>query len=652
MSDSNDNDSDGMSRRGFMRRTGAAGAGVVGASYMGSQAYGGPVQDAEAIAPAVAAGAGAVGGGVVVGGAGYWLGSDDSEEVQELKEQNANTAWINAYSRARFAEQVHDDTLDDLSAIVTALDAKTFSDTAFKIAERTEAGDTQGEVDEAAIEEVDRNIANAQRRLIEAHTVQLREGVAEYVEQIETLEEVSDFDVFSAYGYDEDDGSLFTTSIDSDMTEDLIALANGNHNTTTVELVDGSTVEVPDVDAVSTSSTRPTHRYRASFKPETLDEIEDAEEDGEWESSGRLIDRIAVEPPESLDETDVYEAFQLRPYLELFRELEQIHSSEVTMAQNLVENLYEPIRDGDVDAADIASGRAIVQEAQNADDPNQLAGFYRAIRFAEAETRVAFEFESGVESEGYLFKTNDDSLPVGETINPDNVLGQIHGAYEIMSLPDEVPGGESDVDIRVLDEDLLPEDEAYVNLPRRGISANTDSDGWASLGSVPNGTHNVTIVTSEDSVDDPSNTTITRTTITVDEDNDEIEIQADGTDTRVDDVGLDADDEEAVGSLVTDEIEEPFTITDTRDSVGGDIEFEERGLPDPDTDDPEDIIDDAEETAQERQRTEENRQSLLDDLEGAGVGGGFDDIPSFSEAPLLWLSGGIIVVAIGSAVMS
>ena len=656
MSNGNDNlDSDGMSRRGFLERTGAAGAGVVGASYMGSHAYGGPVEDAQAIAPAVA--------GIYVGPAGFGAGlaasnllGDKEEEVEELREQNANILWLTAYSRARFSERYHKDTLRELDSIVTALDALTFANAAFEIADRTEAGDTAGQVEESAKNVVAEDVAEVQRRIASAYVTTVVEGVGEYIEEINSNENLSTSSVYGSSGLQSDGDVETRDSLDSRLRDDLIDLAEGDFSTHSTELVDGSTVSVPVIRGTDSGTIVDNYNYEMTLRKQTLEDIH-AYQDGNTDSSSfdnsrDLLTGIRVFAPNNIDSNEVYDAFDVLPWLELFEDLEQIYESQLTMVENLVDNLYDPIRNGEVDASDIASGRAIIQQADQADDPNQLAGFYRAIRMPEAGTRAALEFSNGMRAEGYLFRTNEDeTLPVGEEIDPDLELGEIHAAYEIKELPDEVPDdGEKDVDVRVLDEELMPEESAYVSLQGLDIDGTTDNEGWVTLTGVPFGSHNVRVVTSDDDINDPTQSTITRTTIVVDEDTSDVEIEADGSDDRAGDSVLSADDVDVVGDMVADRLTAPFTIIDTDDGVS-EIEFEGRGLPDAETDDPEDIVEDGEETREERQRTREERDDLLDDME-SGFGGDLDGIPGFDEAPLLWLSGGIIFVAIGSAVMS
>ncbi|ELY42566.1 hypothetical protein C495_14672 [Natronorubrum sulfidifaciens JCM 14089] len=113
---------------------------------------------------------------------------------------------------------------------------------------------------------------------------------------------------------------------------------------------------------------------------------------------------------------------------------------ELAHAETIVDNLGQAMLDGEVSYHDVASGQAVLDAAADLEDWNDAAMFFRQVNTPEGEHAAVVELESGVELQGALFWTAPDpdrGLLIGEWIEPEDELGEIHMGAEVHSLDED-----------------------------------------------------------------------------------------------------------------------------------------------------------------------------------------------------------------------
>lgn len=147
---------------------------------------------------------------------------------------------------------------------------------------------------------------------------------------------------------------------------------------------------------------------------------------------------------------DRAELLDAQKFTAVHKELLELLEEELSWAETAVENFGQALLDGEIDAHDVASGQAVLDEASSMEDWNDAAMYFRAVNWPEGEHSAVVELENGLELQGALFWTAPDEengMPVGEWLDPtsDNLLGEVHMGAEVKSLPDDSDGTDGNV---------------------------------------------------------------------------------------------------------------------------------------------------------------------------------------------------------------
>ncbi|MHC3439225.1 hypothetical protein ACYJ1Y_14320 [Natrialbaceae archaeon A-gly3] len=127
-----------------------------------------------------------------------------------------------------------------------------------------------------------------------------------------------------------------------------------------------------------------------------------------------------------------------KPFAEADQAIRDQYEAEAEHIMIMVDALWDDIQDGEVTSDEVASGSAIKEAGEEGDDWQAMAAYYRSVGMPEAKEYVTVEY-AGVEFVGSLFLTDseeDAPLPVGETIDPADLEGEVHGALEVVDVFD------------------------------------------------------------------------------------------------------------------------------------------------------------------------------------------------------------------------
>ncbi|MCU4972925.1 hypothetical protein OB955_09235 [Halobacteria archaeon AArc-m2/3/4] len=91
-----------------------------------------------------------------------------------------------------------------------------------------------------------------------------------------------------------------------------------------------------------------------------------------------------------------------RPFLEAHNRIREAYTQESGNIATMVDNLYDLAADGAITSDEIASGTAIRDAAEDGDDWQAAAGYYRAVGMSEADAPARYEI-GDVEAVGKLF---------------------------------------------------------------------------------------------------------------------------------------------------------------------------------------------------------------------------------------------------------
>ena len=412
-----------LPRRAFMRRTAAAGAAVAVAAGGGT----------------IAASSGAEATGSTIIGAGWGasgiaqlvFGLDDRED--EIAEAEADELHDEIYAYAVEREPDDEDALDSMSANVDLLSQEIRRNAAFVIAEEAAAGDDEADVIDAAEEEIASTVRNYQENHVQRWERNVTRVGNRYHMAVDESE-LDENDVFQLRATDGD--TISPDSLHEDRFDEFEEMLDGEH-TEEEEYVDGTSFELYALDETSESSS-------PLFNP-TITGDHDEYHDG------TVVNRLEAQ---ERDGNGTAVLLDTERYSEVWADLENLYEDELEHVETLVDLLYDPIRDGDVDPHSIASGSAILEEAEDMEHWGHAAAVYRAIAMPEGRHPVVVEAE-GVRLEGSLFWTlpSDDGLEVGETIDPSDTIGSIYMGAEVKAIDDDLGDDLDDEDNSTDDDD-------------------------------------------------------------------------------------------------------------------------------------------------------------------------------------------------------
>lgn len=142
------------------------------------------------------------------------------------------------------------------------------------------------------------------------------------------------------------------------------------------------------------------------------------------------------------EDPERYDLLNSREFIEVHRAIRESYTQESGTIMTLVDNVYEAASEGHITAEEVVSGEALLEAAEDGDDYEAAAGYYRAVGLLEQEPDDPVTIEIGkYEAKGILFRTvsteETDPLPIGEEIDPDEIAGEVHGGLEVLSIDDD-----------------------------------------------------------------------------------------------------------------------------------------------------------------------------------------------------------------------
>lgn len=352
---------------------------------------------------------------------GGFFGDDDDE----ILEREANELHDEFYQYAVEREPDDRDALESMKLNADLLSQEIRRNAAFVVAEGAQQGLDKNDVLTDAQDEIESTVRQYQERLIqrwERHVTRVSARTAAAVDE----EELSA-------------GDVWQVRLENGESWDIDTNGNGQaspyYESTWVDGEPSSNIsgEYADGDSFETyGQNNPGSsgdEFGSSLSP--FPEV--------WDDSA-----ISIEAVER-DGGDRATVLDAEPYKEVWEELSDLADDEIQQASTLLDLLYDPIQSGDVDAHEVASGAAIIDEV-----PEEMENFlhaaapYRAIGMPEGIDYVTIE-TGGVKYEGALFWTlpSEEGLPVGEEIDPDDQIGEFHAGLEVA----EVIEDDNDVDI-------------------------------------------------------------------------------------------------------------------------------------------------------------------------------------------------------------
>jgi hypothetical protein len=644
-----------MTRRRVLKTTAGAGAGAYALSGSGPE-FLSPVDDAEAAAPLLLAG-----GVVAVAGVAMLAGGIQKQgDVSAIDQAEANELHDRIFADANEMRTTQDSALSSMKDNATLLREHVRTNVSFIIAERTQLGDSEQEVIDRAEQEVANTVAKFEKNLFNYWTTEMNK-LARRVNLAWNQDALNENDVLMPKTWD---GENWPINIDDHAwTGERAwihrylgnALFNNSH-THSYTLLNGETVEVPSNFGADWD-----HSGSKGFHTVFVPWSEDGNPANHFTSSEHALDATAplaqvrgvydgsVTTPSDEPMVDLVQAQEregsgtvdvLKPqeWMEIHEQLVTVHDEEVQNATTLVNQLYDPIKNGEISATDIASGKAVVEASQGAETANQAAGAFRGTHIPEAKQPCSIETQNGVKAEGFLFWTlpNQDGLAVGDPIEPDGRLGEFHLAAEVTSVPERL--------VALVDGPSVAEVDVPYQFDASNSTGNIDSYQWQ-IGSTTYDSAEVSHTFGSTGTFDVS-ITVTDVDGNTDSHSWTVDVQSD---TTAEWYERSEDDLETVseGEIVTAQLTKTFTITGTEDGSSY-LKFEDRQLTQPD-DSPEDITKRLRHTYEKEQQTREERKVIIKEQTSGGggalFGGGFSLFGLGTAASSLIAAGGALVGA-------
>lgn len=380
----------------------------------------------------------------------------------------------------------------------------------------------------------------------------------------------------------------------------------------TVDLIDGTTMEVPTGSLNLSGSSYDRTKPFIAIDPNDTNYVG-------FEEDGKIISTPADNTAASTETI-----FENKPWIDVYEELQTIGNEELNNAAALTDQLYQPLKDGEIDSVQTASASEINEVAQNADNYNQQAATYRSLNVPEANAPAVIEVP-GMKLEGILFSTvADRTLEIGSEYDPAKLPGSVEISAVIRDTdPTYGPGGVEPITVNLSVTRTDNSDPAALGTVEvQNSAAYEDIDG----------------ITTGTELDENGEGTLTldgrteRTDITINHDGDTFEetIEHGGTDSTLSidfEPGADSTvpssphsrQSTEVGSLISGKLRSPFVITSALQDVDQ-ITFGNRDLIDPDNATPEETIAALEAAYDDRQQSTQNVSDLVDQLPSAGGG--------------------------------
>ncbi|SEH14659.1 hypothetical protein SAMN04487967_1708 [Natronorubrum sediminis] len=360
--------------------------------------------------------------GDITSGISSLVGGIFGDDTDEIMEEEANELHDETYAYALDREPDDEDALDSMQANADLLSQEIYRNVSFVVAEQAEMGEDEDDVLDAAEDEIADTVANYQENLAQRWERHLT-SIGNYYSLVEDEDELDLEDVFT--GLDEDGSSVSGETVDA-----LEEASRDDPRTDEITFVNGSQTDLPF--GYSSGSTASDSNTTIHIKEEIY---------GDYESGDDGTTQVGVRNREDGGYATI---FDYGHYMDVWEDLEDLYEDELEQAETIVDLLYDAIQDGEVDAHDIASGRDIAEAGEDMEHANHAAATFRAISLPEAQEQVAIEV-GDTTAEGFLFWSNpsDDGLPVGETIDPGDEIGQFHAGLEIVDYPDVENGDDN-----------------------------------------------------------------------------------------------------------------------------------------------------------------------------------------------------------------
>ncbi|WP_247729492.1 hypothetical protein [Halovivax limisalsi] len=611
----------GVGRRELLRRGGTIAAGGAATVYVGDRWVPrfSPVGRAHAFG--LVAGAVILTAGIGIGLAGAGIaGMNDHDEIQA---QRAKELHDRVFLDATEMEMAQAPLLESLAGDASMIRQLCRADAAFAImqAASDEAGETQATTD--AKDAVSSAVAGVEANFFDAWTSQF----TRLRSRISLVKDNPDLDPTTPWSMEASSDPLSPGWLvgNSANTDDnfggtaSVTLVNGETAPCEIVLGTPNTGQGYMMVPWSGSKSYTLPSGETTTEPSSYGSHYSSYQDDSWSFSTSYGVKAFSRESESV------QALHSPDWWAIHNELMTIHSEELTHAETMASNLYQPAVDGEVNFAEIASGSAILEEARDGDLGNwkQVAGIYRALWMPEGEKPVVVSLENGVELEGLLFWTEPSSaLSVGEEINPSSTIGRFYMAAEISYVPPvESSDQTATIDVTVQDSSGSAMTDATVAVKGHSSDYTVDDQGVVTIDVRPG--FRTFYVTDADS-------TSSETAITMEvADGDDVTITHDGSDNTsyqadpFENEQLTPEDE---GTALPAQMTEPFTIEGI-DGGGSQLDFVKPDTVEP-TDDFDKFYQMVQDAAEDEQETrEETREIIVESggfsfpsLDGAGGG--------------------------------
>ncbi|WP_267163794.1 hypothetical protein [Halovenus salina] len=571
-----------MKRRTYLK----SGATLAGAATVGvgsTQTDWGPIGNSQALL----GGLGIIGLSFVAGGVAGWLGNNALEpsekEFEEARKKELKARLIGDFREIKSRADSHLDTFGNVNQFIKEY---VRNNVAFAIEEAAATGKSQSEAITAVEEEVDKSISFWLKRHVKEF-----EDIMTQLGRRATLLVDNNAEMLAAKGDDH-------SARDGEVHDSLRTyFKNGDH--TTLTLPNGQTIQTAEIDMSRSGNSDPIASLTAA--PEHAPVIRTRPESDLNAASIPIID--------------------VKEWVQTKQDLEDLAESEKDNAADLVSQMFEPLKNDEVEISKSASARSVLEASENADNYRQAAGTYRSMSIPEAHSRCKLEVE-GFLIEGILFRSvGGTTLPANNRVNPADTPGNIEIAGKISdSHPTYGPKGFEPMEITV-------------NVARDGSAAGladvavADADSWPSAEGLKlsdtadeGGTATLAVDSRLEAVDVSiqHDGNLHHTTLDLSESSTfDVSFSA-GTDNRANTQNGLLDYQLSKGDIVTGELTEPFQIVDIEDGSEA-LQFAEPTLI---TTDPEHNPQQTANKLRENYQKEKDARNAVDDAYDDATGGG------------------------------
>ena len=404
-----------ISRRGVMRAT-AIGVGATAAGGVGTKFAGSPVGEASAV-DWKAAGVYALAGPIGLLAYGSTLLGPDEEQVSDALEWETH---VSEFTRYREENLSLDQTLASLERDVQLVENKAREEAIFRIYEQAVDSGDESTATDAAETAINEAYSVVQAGILDSFTIRAQR----FQSVADMFLSRSDVDTLGT-------GPFFRVN-DNAYTDSQVLPSDGNTvSTSTQTLYDGTSKDVTHFTQKWVDGSKP--HYYTEISP-VKSSTADTEAEPIWEiwmkdPDEADYDTVGDPPDVSVSEVPV---LRRQPWRDLYTSLDSKRDTLINEVPDMVDSYFTPAQDGNLDLNSALGPAYLANTASTAEDFEEAAMAMRSLGYPISDQSVVFSFDETPEDEfdGRLAWTahNGNTLPVGETITPENVVGSIFAA--------------------------------------------------------------------------------------------------------------------------------------------------------------------------------------------------------------------------------